>query len=338
MKRKNVSITITLLVTSLLFYGSFLRGEEEIVFEDVLNPDGVFVDGDQVFVSEADVISVYSLTSRKKLYQLTNKGEGPNEFLSSPLLTFFPETIAATGEGKIIFYKRDGKIIEEKRVPLNMRMFPIMDHYISSRDEMDPKSKRYIRKNAIYNANFQLMKEIGDFVPESMIVISSDGKISKQNYYMIAHGNGFITDGRHICLYNSRKGFFIEIYDHKGKKNSVINKNFSKVIVSNAYKDKRLAAMKKDPNWGQLNKMFNFVFPEFIPAFRRVYINEGLIYVLTDTLEDDIQTLMVLDFSGKVLTTSKMPNLECRCFYKGRLYYFKESQDEKWVLHVQKLI
>jgi hypothetical protein len=322
----------------LFFCVYMVKGQEKVIFDDVLKPNKIYIEDQNVYISEEGVIKVFSLTNGKKLYQLTKKGAGPNEFKYSPALTFLPEQIVATGRGKVIFYQRDGIIIDEKRVPLNIQMFPVKYNYIGSMRIMDEKLKRITKKDAIYNADFQKLIEVNTRVPESVVVFATGGKTARQNYYMIPNGNGFITDGRDICLYDSKRGFYIEIYNYEGKKISTINKGYPKVKVSRAYKIREMAVLKKNKDWEQMKKLFNFVFPEHFPAFRRVFINRSLLYVLTATLVSKEQALTIMDFTGKVLHQSTIPKLRCRYFQKGKFYYFKESEDEKWALHINKLL
>lgn len=330
--KKGLTLAVMLIFTFLV------QGQIKIVFDDVLNPEKLYIEGEKVYISEEGVINVFSMTNSKKLYQLTKKGEGPGEFKYSPVLTFLPDYIVATGRGKVIFYQRDGKKIAEKRAPSNIQMFPVKGHYIGSTSVMDEKLNKFARNDAIYNADFQKITDVYSAVPESSVIISRDGKTPRQNYYIIPRGNGFITDGSEICLYDSKKGFFIEIYNHEGKKISTINNDYPRIKVSGAYKDRKMSELRKEKSWGQLKTMFNFVFPDYFPAFRRVFINNGLLYVLTDTPKETEQTLVVLDFSGKILARSTMPKLRCRYFLKGKLFYFQENEAEKWVLHIRKLL
>lgn len=99
----------SVILAVLIFFTFLLQGQTKVLFEDVLNPEELYVDGEHVYISEEGVIRVFSLTDGKKLYQLTNKGEGAGEFRSSPNLTFFSEYIVATGAGKVVFYQRGGK-------------------------------------------------------------------------------------------------------------------------------------------------------------------------------------------------------------------------------------
>lgn len=314
-----------------------VQGQKKIVFNDVLKPVRLYVEGGNVYISEEGVIKVFSLTGGEKKYHLTKKGEGPNEFKYSPHLTFLPEYIVATGQGKVILYQRDGKVIEEKRAPSAMEMFPVKKNYIGSMHVMDEKLQRVVMKVALYNADFQKQIDIKSIVPESAVVVSRGGNTPRQNYYMIPNGIGVVTGGSHICFYDSQKGFHLELFDHEGKKISTIDKEYPKVKVSGVYKDREMEALKKGRGWEQMKKMFNIVFPEYFPAFRRVFMDAGLLYILSDTPKKVEQNLVVMNVDGKILARSTMPKLRCRYFQKGVLYYFKESEDEKWVLHIRKL-
>lgn len=331
---KNSSLKPAVILAVLSLCAIMLQGQTKVVFNDLLKPEALYVDGEHVYIAEGNVIKVFSLTDGKKLYQLTQKGEGPGEFKSCPELTILPGHIVATGRGKVVFYQRDGKKLDEKKVPSDMRMFPVKGNYISDRAVLDRKRNRVVTKTSIYNADFQKIALLKTGVVESAVIARSP----KQNYYMVPNGYGVISDGKNICVYDSKKGFFIEIFDHEGKIIATLNKDYPKVKVSTAYKDRRMNAQKKERSWMAQKERFNFVFPKYFPAFRRVYINDGLFYILTDTPEEEKRALVVMDFSGKILAKSMVPNQYYQYFYKGRMFYFKESEDEKWILHIRKLL
>lgn len=331
---KNSSLKTSLILAVLSLCAIMLQGQTRVVFNDLLKPEALYAEGEHVYIAEGNVIKVFSLTNGKKLYQLTQSGEGPNEFISCPELTFLPEHIVATGRGKVIFYQRDGKELDEKKVPYDMRMYPVKGNYISDREVLDRKRNRIITESYLYNGDFQKIALLKTGVVESAVIAHSP----KQDYYMVPNGYGVITDGKNICVYDSQKGFFIEIFDHEGKIIATLNKYYPKVKVSTAYKDRRMNALKKEKSWNAMKVEFNFVFPEYFPAFRRVYINDGLLFILTDTPEEEKRALAVMDYSGKILAKSMVPNQYYQYFYKGKMFYFKESEDEKWILHILKLI
>lgn len=335
---KNSKVKTAVMLAVLSFCAIMVQGQTKVVFNDLLKPEALYVDGEHVYVAEGNVIKVFSLTDGKKLFQLTKKGEGPGEFKSCPKLTFFPSHIVATGRGKVVFYQRDGKILDEKKVPSDMRMYPVKGNYLSDKSELDRKRNRVITKTFINNADFQKIALLNTGVVESAVIARSTGEVPKQKYYMIPNGYGVITDGKNICVYDSKKGFFIEIFDHEGKRIAAINKEFPKVEVTHSYKNRRMDAQKKEKGWAILKKRFEFVFPEYFPAFRRVYINDGLLFILSDTLEEGKQALVVMDFSGKILSKSMVPDQYYKYFYKGRMFYFQESEDEKWILHIRKVL
>lgn len=338
MKCKKSNLKTAVILAVLFICAIMIQGQTKVVFNDLLKPEALYVDGERIYIAEGNVIKVFSLTDGKKLYQLTQKGEGPGEFKSCPKLTIFPGRIVATGRGKVVTYQRDGKKLDEKRVPSDMRMFPVKGNYISDRSVVDRKQNKIVTKSSVYNADFQKIALLKTGVVESAVIARSSGEVPKQNYYMVPNGYGVITDGKNICVYDSKKGFFIEIFDHEGKKIASLNKDYPKVKVSTAYKDRRMNAQKKDKSWMVLKEKFNYVFPKYFPAFRRVYINDGLLYILTDTPEEEKRALVVMDFSGKILARSMVPNQYYQYFYKGSMYYFKESEDAKWILHIQKLL
>lgn len=316
----------------------FIWGQTKIVFENVFKPEEFYVEGNRLYVSEHGVIQVYSLPEAEKLFQLTEKGEGPGEFKLGPNLTFLPQYIVASGEGKLVFYSLDGKKLNEKKTPANLRMLPVKNNYISDKHVMNEKLQKFVIKSFLYDTDFKEIALLNTAIPESSVFINRNGTTPKQDYHVISNGYGVITDGKNICIYDSQKGFYIDVFDSEGKKISSINKEYPKIKVTSSYKDKKMEEFRKDQNWSNLNRMFNFIFPDYFPAFRKVRINDGFLYILTDTPKEEEQKLVVMDFKGKIHAEAMVPNLMFLYFYKGSMYYFEDSEDEKWVLHILKIL
>ena len=81
-------------------------------------PKGIVHDKDEnLYVVDGYEIKLFSLKDAKLITRFGKNGEGPGEFPRHPRITFFPYEIFVRAMGKVLFFKRDGKYISEKKSP-----------------------------------------------------------------------------------------------------------------------------------------------------------------------------------------------------------------------------
>jgi hypothetical protein len=156
-------------------------------------------------------------------------------------------------------------------------------------------------------------------------------------YYHISYD---ITTGK-IFVFDSQKGFYINVFDENGHNLYTINKDkeIEKIKVPDEYKDKRTKEFKQDQFWRELQKP-ELIFPKYFPSFHWAAVNKGKIYVHTYKTRNNKTQFIVLDLKGKILKEIYLPfpDHSRQTIYDNKLYKLVENEEEEtWELHVYKM-
>ena len=105
-------------VVILLFYSFvfFVHGMKLAEFEDIYKPSQIVVSGNDIYVVDGETIKLFSIKNMELKKLIGKKGEGPGEFKMTPVIQVFPDFIFASDYGKILYFKRDGEFIHEKKI------------------------------------------------------------------------------------------------------------------------------------------------------------------------------------------------------------------------------
>jgi hypothetical protein len=165
---------------------------------------------------------------------------------------------------------------------------------------------------------------------------------------MISHYHGAdhdIQSGK-IIVPDSRKGFFIEVFDGEGKLLYSINKEFEKIKVPESYKSKAMEELRiQSASEWQLIKRRDFTFYDYFPPFWTVKFIKGKIYAGTYKKKGDDSEFVILDVKGDVLKRVFLPIKEVTAFKdnlfhfdNGKFYNLIENEEKDiWELHIRDL-
>ncbi len=110
----------TNLVILLLLLANLVFATKIVPLPEIIKPDLIKVDGDDMVIAEKASISIYSLKNFKLIKKFGKEGEGPQEF--KLIMGFFglnisihPEYIIINSVGKISYFTRKGEFIKEKK-------------------------------------------------------------------------------------------------------------------------------------------------------------------------------------------------------------------------------
>ena len=130
---------ITFLFMFLFVLTSLVYGEKVAALEEIMNPQTITIDKDQVFITQGAEIFIYSLVDLNIQKALGRRGEGPGEFkLIRHIdglrieLNIRPDFIFVYSMGKISYFTREGKFKKEFRVnPGSVRSLnPLGKHFV----------------------------------------------------------------------------------------------------------------------------------------------------------------------------------------------------------------
>jgi hypothetical protein len=106
--------------------------------------------------------------------------------------------------------------------------------------------------------------------------------------------------GDKFFVADTRKGFYISVFDAQGNTLYNINKDFKKIRVSKDRREAYMKELREQPNWKSLNSRYNYVFKDIFPAFFSFKISGQNIYCLTYAKKNNCYEIVVLDFEGKL--------------------------------------
>lgn len=332
----------------MLFFTGITYAEKIAVFPGLMKPRFIKTGGDDFLVCEGHEFWNYSLKSLKLKYKFGSKGAGPGEFQLPPRqVVLHPEYIYIENPGKISWFSRDkGTFIKEKRKAWRNEFIPFVNGKFigASRYNVQPERNKVSRSISIYDGDGKKVKEIYKNEHDTNFVDPNRNKKSVE-FKMLFHFFEADCDreARRIFVADSRKGFYITVFDKNGNKLYVIDKKIDRIEVSGEFKKRRLEELKIMGYWEHI-KNRNITCYNYFPPIRYFKVADGKIYVTTYKTKIDKVEFVVLDASGKILKKVFLPFItdEDGTIVKFNLYQIKnntlycliENQEtEEWELH-----
>lgn len=325
--------------------------------EKVMKPDSLSVSGDQLYIAEGAVVSIFSMKDLKLIKQFGRQGEGPGEVMLNPgyknKVMTHGEYILIDSINKVSFFSKDGKFVKElKKTMFPMQAVPIGDNFVVRTMVVDNDTKTQYMTINIYNSNLEKVKELGrqDWVQQGGQPISFD---------MIPDFINFAVYKNELYVEQSDKGFIIDVYDSQGNKLRRIEHPFEKIKVTQADKDAVIELFKEDPHikqqvneaggWNTFKNYVNMKFFDYYPAIQNIDVCNDLIFVQTFKVKDGKEEYVIMDLQGKIIKKVFLPRFENTSVMQklmgsklfaiadNNLYYIAENDDEDWELHCLKI-
>ena len=160
-----------------------------------------------------------------------------------------------------------------------------------------------------------------------------------------------ITDNK-IFIADSRKGFFIKVFDHQGTPLYEITPPYEKIKVPETFKRNYMKETRESKNWERIKMAHNFIFKEYYPAFFSFKIKDRRLYLTTYAEKYKKYEMVVMDLKGKeIARVFVFPfnpfNRSIHAFNpvsssfdisKNNLYYLQENpESEMWELYEQRI-
>jgi len=147
---------------------------------------------------------------------------------------------------------------------------------------------------------------------------------------------------KRIFVADSRKGFYINVFDEKGNQLYTIDKKIDRIKVPDEFKEQQIKEKKMMGDWEKI-KNRNITCYKYFPSIRYFKIADGKIYVTTFKTKKEKVEFIVLDSKGNILKKVFLPFITDQegSIVKFNLYQVKndklycllENQDEIWELH-----
>ncbi len=314
--------------------------ERLFILENVLQPEKLVVKGEHLYLLQDCTVMRYSLSDYKLLNRFGRKGEGPAEFQYSPGIHISDKNIFTNSVGKITYFTLEGKLLKEIKVPYQSDIMRLKNNYLFHKFNFDDAKKTSNLLVQVLDPQIKVIKDITTISPSLFVYIAAGDK-KKRDRNLIPHYSWAFTNGEIAFVGQSKKGLYIELYDHQGNNIITIDKEYEKIEVPEKVKQEKMAIQKKSKQWEQNKRAFNFVFPKYYPAIYDLFAGKDKLYVFTHKTthknSEVLREVIVLDFKGKILTKTFVPDKKKYFITGEKFYYLHENPDEYWELHVAAL-
>ena len=319
-------------VILLLYSSAFINhGMKLAEFEDIYKPSQIVVSGNDIYVVDGETIKLFSIKNMELKKMIGEKGEGPGEFKMAPTIQLFPDLIFVSDYGKILYFKRNGEFIYEKKISTDINLEKVQDNYLSARDDYRMDKGVVISTFSILDKNFNEFKTLYSTSREFKISYGADKKRDMKLFEKVKQS---FTDGEYIYVTDTHKGFYFEILDHTGKLLNTVNRKTKKIRISNKYKKDFMTELQESSDWIKWGSRYNHIFPEYFPAFSHLEGDKNRIYVYSQVDNNKNARLTIFDRRGNFQKMISIPRGDRSTVNNEKFYYMIENEDDEvWELH-----
>jgi hypothetical protein len=332
-------ITLTLIVLTFILPG--LAAAAPVTLPDLVRPDVLLIDGNDMVIAERASISIYSLKDFKLIKKFGRAGDGPQEFRLMPMglpltVILSPDHIIVNSLNRISYFTREGDFVKEKKT-VTMQMLPFQDKFIGTGVQFEKKFGGAAVVYSFYNDKGEKIKDIcANKAPllrgEGIMLIDFLSQIYPR--YKI-YGDRIFAAGKQILQ--------IDIYDKNGSALNPAKKDYEKQPLGEEDKKELQKAYEIHPIykafWDGIKQ--SVAIPEYFPPFKDFLIADKKIYVQTFKRKNNKTEFFVFDIDGKYLESVFLPlefqDVVTPCLYAidgGKFYQLAENDDEQWDLHI----
>ncbi|MCP5052119.1 MAG: hypothetical protein GY940_33435 [bacterium] len=337
---KALIVWLLVLVVFLFPGAACLHSAEIIPLEDILNPETVTADKDQLYITTGAKIHIYSLPDYRFKKSFGQQGAGPGEFKKfnaiGVQLDVQSDHILVTSQGKISSFTKLGEFIKERRIPYGYDYRPLGDKFLIQRGK--PRNNLRWKTLNLYDKNLENPKELAD----------------KKDWFQPGQRIDPIdVKPPRFCTYKNRiyvenKANNIDIFDSEGRLLFSTTQNFDRLRVSEKDKENYHDYYKIHPGYKRYYRQLKhlFVFPEYYPSMKYFDVSNDALYVFTYIKKDNRSELYIFNLDGqlKKKTYLSIPDINPQQYYplvkvsNGKIYQVIETEDEdEWELHVTEI-
>lgn len=330
------------IATAILCLTATIASAERLaVLKENFNGPRLVLDKDYAYIWDSRTLSIniYSRKDFSFVKQFGRGGEGPGEFSWIQSFQVCPDTLYISSSAKISLFSKEGKLKKELRLDPNSGNYKPLGQNFVSTSYTDTETPGDVRERInLIGANGKKIKEIYTirFTPTWTF------KEPKNDFRTITDCVEYsVYDGK-LYVGNTVKGFYFIVFDEKGEKVSEIDLPYDRQPVKADEKEEyidRLAHWRGE----RVKKKYNFVFPDFYPAFASFSTADDRIYVFLHNphpMTNKEQQIVILDLHGKILKKVSMPLPLDSAFdiMDGTFYsLFDNDETEMWEIHAVKI-
>lgn len=343
--KKTIGVLVALLIGL-----SLVHAEKVADLPGVLKPASINLGRNSVYITDQSYIHLYSLSPFKRIKTFGVQGQGPGEFNSLPSLKIYPGKLFINCLGKIMTFTHDGEFVKQTTLPFRLFHFyyPVLQvgtNYVAFPMIFSKEENDIFHYGKIYGTELEELKVFyRGSKPQVPPPPRADAPPQKIKWEVIPDCMDFDVTEEKIFVGDSRKGFYIGVFDPQGNLLYEINNEYEKIKVPKSFKDAFMKERRESDNWEQMKARYDWIFKDYYPAFFTVKIADGKIYTATYAKKGDRYELVEMDLKGKVLGRSFSFPLEMRNritegllpypnefdIHKGYIYYLMYNDETSW--------
>lgn len=323
--------------------GLAAAGKKTIPMPDLVNPEVLMMDENQMYVVEGTTIYIYDAENFSLKKKFGKRGEGPQEFFVNPQsgspmgLDVQSDRLIISSLGKVSFFTKDGQFDKELKVGGSGDQFqPLGSGLVGRVIYGNSETGKNMRSIRFFDKSLKKVKDI----------------VTVEHHFQIR--NRELTILRDIQFYSTWKNHLyaaweadlkIDVFNSKGDPVRTIKHPLKRLKVTEELKQGVRDFFKTQPTLKDLITRFNIklVFPEYLPALRAFVIDNDKLYCLTwnDTPKGTEVIVMNLDGGSPSSSFVKLEKQDVLQPYptaikNGKLYQLIEK-DEDWELVISSI-
>lgn len=338
---KKIIFTILLPIILNLLFSSVVSAVEVIPLPDLINPDGIQVDGHQLYITEQQSIYIYSLKNFSLTKKFGKSGEGPQEFkvshYSDGRIYIHVERgiLMVNSLKKISFFTKNGDYIKEIRTTSGARFKPVGNGYAGYGNVME--NKIMYRTVNLYDGDLKKIKEL---YREEVGGMGKEINAVTLLKPLLFH----VTDDK---LFIAGKNGIIYVFDSNGRHLYSISREYKPIPFTGEHRRKFILDFKTHPRFNSLYEVVEkqLTYPVYFPLTRDFHAVDQKVYVRTYGEEKGKSEFFIFTTAGKLLKRVMLQVKEKDALESypyairnGKLYQLVENEDlEEWELHVESI-
>lgn len=339
-------------------FGCFpLHAEKVADLTNVMEPASIRIEGTSVYIPDRSTIHFYTLEPFAHNKSFGARGEGPGEFNSTPHVKIYADGLFINCMGKIMQFTHEGEFVHQTKLPFRLFYFyypllKVRENYVGFPMRRVEEDNTFIHAGKIYDSELKEQVEFYQGIAPMLPPPPPPGTpVQKKNWEVIPDCLDFDVVDDKIFISDSRKGFYIGVFDSQGKWLYEIQNPYEKIKVSRAFRNRHMKELQEREDWEQLKARFEYVFKKHFPAFFSTKIADTKIYAATYAQKEGKYEFVEMDLEGQELNRSFsfpfgpgehnmrgfVPFNNVYDVHEGFIYYLIYNDDTSlWELHRSK--
>jgi len=318
---------------------------EVVPLPELLKPENIIVDGEQILITEFPHVYIYSLGDFSLVNKFGKAGEGPREFFQYVRIQYAPKTpqnIVVGSHMKMSYFTRTGEFIREVRSKSSTANVykPLGDNFAAYGFFQDQEEKIAYSTINLHGPDLKKIKEIVRW--EGMV---QQGRDINPTDTDLAGAQFRIFGNRLYFLF--RESGRIDVFDDQGEKVFAVDHDFGRRPVTAADREAIHEHYRTDPRFSQFYDAVKarFKFPSDFPAAIDHVVADDRIYVLTNAKQGESWRIVIFDLKGNFLKEVAVPvrfanpveTYPMTVNHKQLFQLVDNPDTEQWELHIHAL-